>query len=270
MDTMDYGGHDAFFIKMQEDFDARAAKTSKAAKGDGKKTYKPSKGFNSKFLRGIIFDDSAKRLRPDKVLLDQYKDYLTDEYAIALKKQLKISGRTQTNGVRQRWSNLGYATGNLRKSIKVNTKTIIEHSPKSGRYFIDFEMTPWYLDKEFGEDTYGNYIANGRSAGAIPDAVLVKWMENKIRLGSLKIYKKRKGTGDTNRKRDMLRIAKAISWAASKAPKPAVLKGWSSWDENPQLRRDFWEATKEKGSWYRGKIRKSIVKNLSIDYGKVK
>lgn len=271
METMDYGGFDDTFLKLQEEMDLRMAKKSGAAKGKGrkKKSYVPSKGFTSKYFRGLIFNDSAKKMKPDRSLLEQYKNYLTDEYAIALKKQLKISGRGQVNGKRQRWSNLGYATGNLRKSIKVSTRLIIEHNAKAGRYFIDYEMTPEYLD-------YGNYIANGRTAGAIPEAMLIKWIEDKIRLGSLRIYKVRRdkarptGKAMQNRKVEIKRIANAISWAASKASKPAVLKDWPSWTDNPNLREEFWKATKKRGAFYRRKIRASIVKNLSIDYGKIK
>lgn len=280
---MEYGGLDASFIQMMERMDAEAAAKKGAGppKMKGKSTNKEkpvrkikSKGFSSKHIRGRIFKDASKRLKPDPIVVREYTDYLATQYQIALKKQLRV--RRRQNGTR--YSSMGYATGTLRSSIMVKTKIEYYHDVKKGRVDIDVLLIPKYAD-------YGDYIASGRKRGPIPVQLIIDWLEQKQRLGVLRIYTKtRRDISNENpdagleelaklrtkRENILLSIAIAIVNKADSAPKPPVLRGWSSWDDNPSLREEFWRRTKEDGAKYRRRIRRSIVKNLSTDYGRTK
>lgn len=225
-----------------------------------KRRYIPKPNFHHNQIRGRIFGDSARKLRPDASVLAEYENFLAKNYVIALQKQLNKRGGTQRNKVRVRYSNLGYAKGSLQKEIKAKSKLDVRHSTRKGRVLIKYELTPEYNE-------YGNYIAGGRRAAYIKIQPLIKWINQKIALGSFRILRAKKGSGLDNREKIIKSIAFAISYKAGQQSKPPVLKDWSSWSENKNLRQMFKSLTASKGAYLRRKIRNNIVNKLKVKYG---
>jgi len=236
--------------------------------------YKAATGFTSRKYRGKIFEDTAMDMIPDRKWLMAYENMVGKAYAKALQEQLRIRARVRdSKGNSHRYSSIGYATGNLQRSITAEAKTILTHLPKQGRVYIEHEIKPEYL-------LYGDYIAGGRMASYIPIAPLVKWIEAKMSLGSFRglsgdqVENKRKQLGLIKGKKwkenRVKSIAFAISKAAAKKPKPPVIRDWSSWTNNTKLQQRFREYIREDSPRYLRNIRRSIARNISKQYGKTK
>jgi len=239
------------------------------------------KGTNTKITsaRGNYFRDNRVRsalfkgMASDMVkghgkFIKEYANFLENAYKKALRGQLKRSVRKREGkGVRVNHRQLGFATGNLRDSIVAKVDITLDSNANKGYLFIDFDISATHLE-------YGDYIANGRSAGAIPHTELIKWLKLKEKAGTLRLYIKKKakygaGVGDNevknmneNRENKIKRIANSISWAASIRPKPAVLKAWNDPYNNPELTEKFKKIVSSEGGKYRSKIRESVMRKI--------
>lgn len=233
-------------------------------------TYKPSDynaeaAFRSTTLRSKLFKDTIGNMKPSQAITDRYSEFLKRSYEQALKKQLNVSYRSQTDKVRTRYSNLGFASGALRKSITVSVEINYEAREDIGRFFVDYELTPSYLQ-------YGDAIAGGRRRSVTKGnqllPALVRWIERKIKLGSFRVYTEKKGKGNLNRKNEIESIAARIRAHLSMSNRPPVLPDWHTYAKNPQLRKDFKAIIAKEQKKYLGQIRKDLIKQINKQYGK--
>jgi len=237
-------------------------------------------GFNVAVIRSKVFSDTAKVAKPDIKYINRYKTFLEQTLTKVTRKQLKISTRVYNSygvggslaGTRSTNKHLGYATGNLQNSVQGKVKVYHRHDKARGKYNVSFQIWTTHLN-------YGNYISRGRKASYIPIWALIDWIETKIQRGSFRISlggdgkdgdKKFKSTTTKSvktREAKIKSIAHAISNAASKRPKPPVLKSWNNITENKRLRTMFDAEIDKYSVHFNNQIRKSIIKNTNIKYG---
>jgi hypothetical protein len=219
-----------------------------------------AKGYGTNYIRRKIFNDAAKRMKPDASVVNKYKQFLVDNFVQALKEQLPASQRKSLGYVagrqqRKTIQDAGVATGRLRRTIEATCRVIIGIDASKGRYDIDFYLTPNF---EF----WGGYIANGRRAGYIPIDVLITWIERKMSNGVLTMDDKKNWT--------VKGFAIAISRAANKRAKPPVVKDWYLMSKNSNLERRFKKYIRAGGTYYRTLIKNNIIKKMNIQYGNIK
>jgi len=231
---------------------------------------------DTSYIWSKMMKDTKKRMNPSQESLDAYAKFLNMTYIMLSKKELNVSQRKYLGKARggnvdsqKTYAGVGYATGGLKDSIFSQTKITTRRDFESGSVYIGFELTPEFKG-------YGEYIAKGRKAAKIPVSALLTWIRTKVNNGVMTLYdgwlNKNRGTGKKRRENTeenfVLGIAIAISRKADKMAKPPVLKDWYSLPLNQRLRLRFNEETKKAGRIYRARIRKSIMTNLNIKYGK--
>ena len=241
--------------------------------------------FRENKLRGKIFRTHSVRMMPNgrDSAIRAYNKYISNAWVESLQEQLGRSKRYYDayksegqfgggTGQKVTRSKMGLASGSLQKSIEAKTTTTLEHNPKLGQLFIDFESKSSFL-------AWGNYISHGRSSGYIPYWRLTDWIEDKIAQGSLNLdsFEKPMKFGlkgvseDTvhaqrkSREDKIMSFAVAISRKAEKMRKPPVISNWDSYADNQTLRTTFLNKIRDKGGYYRTRIRKSILKNMTKD-----
>lgn len=250
---------------------------------------KGSTQFGANFIRGKILASIHRVAKPDASVVNKYRQFLQRTYVQILKQQIPadkkrrsfgstfsdyttstgsiIKGGTR-NQSRKTDSSIGYASGQLKNSIKalvtiasnINTYKTDAVSGK-GRYDIEFYIKPKY-------DFHGEYIAKGRRAGWIPIEKIITWLNTRK---SLKIYipnEKESTLKNVNREKLIKNIAYAIAKTAKKNAKPPVIKDWYDMNKDEVMYNKFMDAVKTKGSYYRTLIRKNIIDKISTLNGK--
>lgn len=242
--------------KVMKSFDL--PKKGSIGKGSGQgKNYVVDKEMFTQHSNGLVVK---------KKYIKDYERMLSENYVKALQMQLKNSTRANINGVRTRYSKIGYATGSLYKGIKARTKVTVEHNKKKGRYNILFKMKHDYSDI-VGENgfAYGDSLTRNRpiKKGVMSWSVILTWM--KAKKGNFKLIDRNAQTDAITKKAEEKSIAIAIATKLSREVHPPVAKDWSVWDKNAKLRKDFKMLTKREGINHRRKIRRNIMKNI-INY----
>ena len=249
-------------------------------------------GFNH--FRSKLWNDANKALLPNPSLLGNYASMITREYGRIVRKQLDVSARgrfksnpgfkVKGNSPDQRklkhkgkaglnkntftTKGVGFATGTLRNSIKVKTKTDVLYAPLYGRVILDFVVDLNMLQ-------YGLTLAKGRRASYIPRRNLIIWLKIKVARGHFNIINKKslKGQDDSQKEYVYKALAAKISKAASKRNKKPLLKDWYNVSKlgttaaNKKAYKEFMDVLRVKGRPIKAKIRRDVAKQLNKTYG---
>lgn len=227
-----------------------------------KRKYNNPKGFDN----NPIFKVGAKSMNPNPVYVERYEDMLAEQYVKALQMQLGGRARSQSHKFgRVSFSGVGIASEELYKNIRALTKVTIDNDTENGtyrlRYLIKHELEARGKNGEY----YGEFLNYDRSTRNISSKPIVKWINQKIAKGTMRLYNKEQAKEGyvKNKVKFVQMVASRIvsSWRTNK--KSAVARNWSIYDKNEKLQRDFARLTKNKGAYHRNRIRKSLIENIT-------
>ena len=227
-----------------------------------KRKYNNPKGFDN----NPIFKVGAEAMKPDPILVERYEDMLALEYVKALQMQLGGRARSQsTRFGRVSFSGVGIASEELYKNIRAVTKVKIDNDTKNGTYRIRYLIKHELEARAKNGEYYGEFLNYDRGTKNIPSKPIVKWINQKIAKGTMRLYNKQQEkegyVKDKVKFVQMVASRIVSSWRTNK--KSAVARNWSIYDKNEKLQRDFARLTKNKGAYHRNRIRKSLIENIT-------
>jgi len=177
-----------------------------------------------------------------KNTIDRFRKSIASIIVKALRTQIKVK--------KGGYESVGYAFGNLYKSIKSSgrLKQSIEKA-NSSRFLFDFK-----IDME----EYGLVLDTGLKSGTFPPPdKMAEWAKKKKLLNSWYVNK------GSSIPKDYDEVGWILAVSMFKRGRKVLLPNWYDFKKNSDLQKEFMKLFKAKKSYFNGLIKKDVEKSFS-------